>query len=143
MNPRWDCKTLTDASLLHTTSHADARRAVRRAVAVRCDVVSHYGDVAEPHLASEVSPFGLWIDTAMPLHPGSEVVVGFRPPRYEGPELLVFGRVTRAVTGRRRGDRGRLGMAVEFRDLSDGERQTLSESLVGIPPRLDRVRFAG
>lgn len=143
MDPRWDKRTPTDASLHPTTSHADARRAVRRAVGVRCDVVSHYGDVPEPHLASDVSPYGLWIDTAMPLHPGSEVVVGFRPPRYEGPEMLVFGTVTRVVTGRRRGDRGRLGMAVEFRDLSDEDRSTIRESLVGIPPRVDRLRIAG
>lgn len=140
MDPRWHDKTPVDASLHVTTSHEDIRRAMRRAVELPCDVVSHYADAPAPHVASDVSPFGVWLDTPMPLHPGSEVVLGFRPPRYEGPEMLVFGTVARVVTGRRRGDRGRLGMAVEFRDMTDEQRSTLAQSLVGVPPRLDRSR---
>ncbi len=140
MDPRWHTKTPTDASLHVVTTHGDSRRALRRAVELSCDLVSHYGDVPEVHVASDVSPYGLWVDTAMPLHPGSEVVLGFRPPHYEGDEMLVFGTVTRVVTGRRRGDRGRLGMAIEFRDLSSEQRTMMAASLKGIAPRIEGIR---
>jgi hypothetical protein len=140
MDPRWHAKTPTDASLHVSFSHEDSRRALRRALKLRCEVVSHYGDVPEAHFATDVSPYGLWVDTAMPLHPGSEVVLGFRPPRYDGPEMMVFGTVTRVVTGRRRADRGRLGMAIEFRDLTDAQRAIMAESLQGIAPRIERIR---
>ncbi len=140
MDPRWHTTTPTAETLQVASSHQDARRALRRAVALRCDLVSHYGDIPEAHLATDVSPYGLWVDTALPLHPGSEVVLGFSPPRYEGPEMLVFGTVTRVVTGRRRGDRGRLGMAIEFRDLTDGQRAAMATSLQGIAPRVEHIR---
>lgn len=141
MDPRWHSKTPTDASLHVVTNHEDARRALRRAVELRCDLKPHYAEEPEEHVASDVSPYGMWVDTPLPLHPGAEVVVRFRPPRYEGPEMIVLATVSRVVTGRRRGDRGRLGMALEFLDLTDEERGTIAEGLVGIAPRLERGRF--
>lgn len=117
----------------------DARRAVRRAVELPCELVSYYWDApAELHLA-DLSPFGAWIDTELPLHRGAEVVLSFCPPRCYR-ELNVFARVAQVRTGRRRGDRGRLGMGLEFGDLSDEERALVAASLRGLPPPFNRPR---
>jgi hypothetical protein len=140
MDPRFFKDTPTDNNL-DVVMDEEPRRALRRAVELRCELVSHYSDDPEVHVASDVSPYGMWIDTFMPLHPGAEVVLGFRPPRYEGPEMLVFATVTRVVTGRRRGDRGRRGMAVEFNDMSAADRELMATCLLGIAPRLDRERW--
>ena len=126
MDPRWLNETPSDSTLDVLARPSESRRASRRAVELSCDVVSYYSDEPEAHVATNVSPLGMWIDTAMPLHPGAELVVGFRPPHYEGPELLVFATVARVVTGRRRSDRGRLGMAVEFSDLSSSQREAMA-----------------
>jgi hypothetical protein len=140
MDSRWLKETPKGAMLAVDAEPREARRALRRAVEVPCDVVSHYSDEPQEHVASDVSPFGMWIDTVMPLHPGAEVVVGFRLPSHPGPELFLFATVTRVVTGRRRGDRGSLGMAIEFSDMSDEQRETVASCLQGIAPRFARER---
>jgi hypothetical protein len=139
MDARWMNDTPTESTLDVVEVLPNARRAVRRAVELPCELVSHYWDApAELHLG-DLSPFGAWIDTEMPLHRGAEVVVSFRPPRCYR-ELSVFARVTQVRTGRRRADRGRLGMGIEFGKLSDEERSLLAASLRGLPPRLNRGR---
>ncbi len=116
----------------------DERQALRRALRLECALVSHTFDVPVDYVAVDVSPHGMWIDTYFPLHPGSEVVLSFTPPG--GEELTVFAEVKRAVTGRRRGDRGPLGMAVAFTDATAAETEELGRCLRGIPPRLKRRR---
>jgi hypothetical protein len=111
----------------------EMRRALRRAVEVRCDVVSHYWDRAVTHTATDVTPFGLWVDTLFPLHTGAEVVVSFTPPG--GDEVTVFGHVRRVVTGRLRKHRGPIGMGIEFSDIGYDEMVRVARCLTGIPPR--------
>jgi hypothetical protein len=118
---------------------ADDRRSLRRALPVPCDVVSHYWEHPVAHEATDLSLDGMWIDTLCPLHRGAEVVVSFLPPRWSGGQLMVFARVARVNTGRRRRDRGRVGMGLEFADLTLSERVALQSSLCGVPPRLWRA----
>ena len=120
----------------------EARRALRRALRLRCDVCSHYWDHAVPYQMTDVSPFGVWIDTLFPLHEGAELVLSFRPPWMDERELTVFGEVKRVRTGRLRGDRGSIGMGIEFSDISGSDRHELARSLQGIPPRLNKKQRA-
>ncbi len=138
MDPRLLEETPTDAPLDVSQRPSDTRRALRRAARVSCEIVSHYGDEPEIRLASDVSPFGMWIETPMPFHPGAEIVVAFRPPRGEGREVLVFATVTRIVSGRKRSDRGPLGMGVEFSDLGTRDRDEMTRWLADVPARETR-----
>ena len=115
----------------------DARRSMRRAVEVPCELVSHYADEAVSYRISDLSPYGAWIDTFMPLHAGAEVVLCFRPPTWRE-EIVSFGRVARVVTGRLRRDRGPIGMGLELTELDFDQRMKLAACLRGIPPRFDR-----
>jgi len=134
MDARWMNQTPTEPLALDVM-HVDvnARKALRRQVKLRCDVVSHYWESPVEHVVSDVSPHGMWVDTFFPLHPGAELVLCFTPPG--GAELMVFGQVRRVVTGRRRKDRGRLGMGIEFTRPSANAVAHMSECLNGIPPR--------
>ena len=109
------------------------RRAPRRAVRVACEVVSHYSDEPAPLTVTNLSPYGMWLETPLPLHLGAEVVVSFSPPRWRGRELMVFGRVARINSGRRRRDRGSLGMGVEFADLTAAQTELMRSCLRGLP----------
>ncbi|MBW2459725.1 MAG: PilZ domain-containing protein, partial [Deltaproteobacteria bacterium] len=110
--------TPTDPTGTYEDEPPEERRAMRRDLDLRLELVSHYSDEPVAHRATDLSPFGVWIDTSMPLHPGAEVVLSMTPPRFDGRELTVFAKVARAVTGRRRGDRGPLGMGLQFEDLT-------------------------
>ncbi|MSP25106.1 MAG: PilZ domain-containing protein [Myxococcales bacterium] len=125
-----------------TSGQYEPRRSTRHAVELSCELVSHYGDAPESRKCTDVSQLGMWIETDMPLHPGSELVVGFRPPAFEGPELLVFATVTRVRTGRKKSDRGTIGMGVEFRDLSRTESAILGDCLAGLERRATPTCFA-
>ena len=119
MDARWMNQTPTEPIFEDVIEvDVDARRALRRHHRMPCDVVSHYWDQAVSHQASDISPYGVWIDTLTPLHPGAEVVMSFRPPQSDK-ELTVFGEVRRVVTGRRRGDRGRIGMGIAFTETGE------------------------
>jgi hypothetical protein len=115
---------------------ADSRRALRRALKLECELICRYWDEPVRHRVSDLSPYGAWIDTFFPLHEGAEVVVAFTPPRSAG-EITVFGRVMRAST-LRYPTRGRVGMGVEFSDLTIAQERLLERCLRGIPPRLVR-----
>lgn len=123
-----------------STDPPDGRRALRRDLGLRCELVSNYWDEPVEHRVTDLSPYGAWIDTSFPLHPGTEVVLTMEPPCFDGAELTVFAKVARAVTGRRRSDRGPLGMGLEFGDLSAVEQLRLERALAGIPPRVPRRR---
>src|SRR5690606_41538603 len=101
-----------------------ARRALRRAVRLECRVVSAYWDEPVVDQASDVSPWGLWRETALPLGVGEPLVVSFVPPRAdEGGRLFLLARVRRVRLQRRRSDRKRpAGMGIEFVSLT-GEEQ--------------------
>lgn len=120
-----------------------ARRALRRAVHVECDVVSRWWDEPVPHLATDLSPQGIWLESALPLELGDEVVLAFRPPRWpKGCEVMVFGAVRRVDLRRRASDPRRAGMGIEFLDLAVGDEGELTASLRGLPPPLPRRRRA-
>lgn len=111
------------------TNYVDERCAPRLAVQLTCDLISHHAERPERHNVSCLSSTGLWIETFQPLHPGAEVVVSFVPPDTDGPELTVFAKVVRVVTGRRRGDRGTIGMGIAFTDLRPHEAEYVNDSL--------------
>lgn len=113
------------------------RRAVRRAVALECSVLSDQWDEAAPHLLTDLSPYGAWLETALPLEPGDTVLLSFLPPRQTRVhELLVSATVARAHLRRRRDDGPVAGMGVHFTDLSPAEFERLSLCLRGLPPPL-------
>ena len=111
---------------------ADARRALRRALQLRCELMTAFWDVPVAHRVGDLSPYGMWIDTFFPLHPGADVLVAFALPSCA--ELVAFARVSRTVTV----GAPRVGMGLEFVDMTDQERARLARGLRGIPPRLVR-----
>ena len=126
MDARWMHETPTDTAW--RLAWKEARRGERKPLRTRCEIVSHYWDVPVEHQVSELSPSGAWIDTLLPLHPGAEVVLCFSAPDRDD-ELMLFAEVRRVVTGRRRGDRAPLGMALSFRGLAAIERDQLAGAL--------------
>ena len=68
---------------------------------------------------------GAWVDTLFPVHVGAELVVSFTPPG-EREELTLFAKVARVVTGRRKRDRGPIGMALSFLGVSRQECASLA-----------------
>ena len=126
MDARW-MKSRRDAS--KNVNYVDERSAPRALVQLTCDLVSHGSERPERHNVSSLSATGLWIETFQPLHPGAEVVVSFTPPDAAGPEITVFATVVRVVTGRRRRDRGSIGMGLSFTDLRPHEMDYVNDSL--------------
>lgn len=109
------------------------RRALRRSVHLPCDVIGTEWEDPVAHVATDLSPYGCWLDTPFPLRPETEVALTFRPPRWHSNrEIVTFARVRRrARTGARR------GMGLEFLDLSTGEQDELRQALHGLPPPLE------
>ena len=121
-------------SYVRTRELVESRNALRRQIRLPCEIVSHYGDDPFVHFIGDLSEDGAWIDTLFPLHPMAELVLCFEPPGIRR-ELMVFARVARVVTGRRRGDRGPRGMGLELLDLTAAERRGLAQCLRGLAPR--------
>ena len=65
----------------------ESRRAARRAVAMSCDVIASGWDRPIASQCTDVSPFGMWLETSYPVKAGDTVVVfagdyaGFRVHR--------------------------------------------------------------
>ena len=78
------------------------------------------------YLATDLSPYGLWIATADPMRAGEIVVVCFQPrDGWKHGELMVFAEVCRVMTSRRRLVEPGVGMGLELIDLRDEERAAL------------------
>ncbi len=106
------------------------RRALRRSVHLECDLITSDRETPEPHLVTDLSPHGCWIETTTPARPDTHVIVAFQPPGWDG-EVDLFARVTHVrATGRRP------GMGLEFLDVSRPLYLVMKESLHNIPPRL-------
>jgi len=108
-----------------------ARRSERRAVDLPVDLMQKRWDDPLGHRVSDISPYGAWVQTSLPLAVGEQVVMSFTPPGAKQPWEL-FGCVKR----QRRGKDS--GMAVEFVGLSRAERWKLTRQLRGLPPAHSR-----
>jgi len=111
-------------------------------VELPCELISSYVDAPLLYWATDLSPFGIWLETPLPMQLGEQVVVCFEPPVWwTGREITVFAEVARVTHGRqraaRRGEPQQLsGMGLEFLDLSTHERRALTAWLRGRPPPL-------
>lgn len=114
-----------------------ARRSIRRAVELECDVISDWWDEPVPHVATNLSLYGMWIETTFPLETGSIVVISFTPPRWRNTrDLTCFAAVRRSVLKRRAHDPRSSGMGIEFIDPTRDELKELAVTLRGLPPPL-------
>jgi hypothetical protein len=108
----------------------ESRRAARRAVEMGCAVIASGWDRPIASQCTDMSPFGMWLETSYPVKAGDTVVVCFVPPKRDR-ELNLFARVRR-VAGRKDGS---FGVGVEYDSLDWFEQKTLADCLRGIPPR--------
>jgi len=118
------------------------RVAVRRAVALECAVTSNLWDECVPLLASDLSPFGMFVDSGLALDVGEEVVLSFRPPGWPGYgwPVTALAEVVRVSLGRRKSDSRPAGMGLRFTELEELERERMGALLQGLPPPLPRPR---
>ena len=103
---------------------AGARRAIRRAVHLGCDLVSGHHEEPLRYVATDLSADGVFLRTPDPVRAGSEVVVCFRPDGWER-ELMLFAEVARVTSSRGRRVEPGIGMGLEFLDLTAAERARL------------------
>ena len=106
-----------------------------------CEIMHSEADEPVTCRATDLSLYGMWLETSELVLPGDRVVLCFHPPDWPSPEpITVFAEVTRVSIGRRHVDHGMTGMGVEFTDLSDAEKSALAACLRGLPPPLPRWR---
>lgn len=127
MDARWIQETPTEPFYTLVTRQ-DARRSPRRSWRGRCEVISAGEDDPRSMQAADVSLDGVWLDTRLPLPVGQKVVLAFRPPGWSN-DLTLFAEVRRSTPGRRRRDRGRVGMGLSFLDLTPAQRSRLADAL--------------
>lgn len=117
-----------------------SRRGIRRGVRLDCELVSPREDEPLRFAMTDLSPFGMWVQTADPVRAGEQVVVCFEPrdvdpiperdlPTWALGELMVFAEVARVATSRRRVNEPGVGMGLEFLDLTGSEREALDRWL--------------
>jgi len=118
-----------------------ARRGIRKSVDLQCEII--HADCDEPVecRATDLSLYGMWLETAELVLPGDHVVICFQPPDWpEHSPITVFAEVARVSIGRRDMDARTTGMGVEFTDLSEAQKEALAACLKGLPPPLPRWR---
>jgi hypothetical protein len=120
------------------------RCAVRRAVRFECSVTSDLWDQCVPLVATNLSPFGLWLDSKLTLDVGEEVLLNFNPPGWPvwGWPVTAMAKVVRVSLARRRNDHPTPGMGLSFLDLDLEQQERMSATLRGLPPPLPRPRPA-
>jgi hypothetical protein len=113
------------------------RTETRRAVHVECEIISDRWEEAVPHLATDLSLRGMWVETTFPLPVGEQILVSFTPPRWRHDrQILALARVRR-VHHPSVGTRiDAPGMALEFLDLAPAALEELRATLRGLPPRI-------
>jgi hypothetical protein len=111
---------------------AGRRSAVRRALTLTCQVMSDLWEGPAPHVARDLSPKGVWLDTELPLEVGEKIVLSITPPGLAFP-LYLYGRVSRVRLARRSSDEFSSGMGVEFERVSEWDARTLDRALAGLP----------
>lgn len=132
----------TMSYMLHPVEVVQARRrAIRRAVALDCELVSSYWDEPIAHRVTDLSPYGMWIETPLPLDPGEELLVSFYPPRWPSFDPVVaIGEVRRVELRRRSSDPRESGMGIQIHCFDPIDHEELAESLRGVPPPLPRQK---
>jgi hypothetical protein len=128
--------------LAPTTASSSRRHALRRAVDIECGVLSDTWQDVAPLCATDLSPFGMWLATDLPLPLGDALVVSFKPPRWPswGSPVVVLAEVVRVGMPRRRGDSGPAGMGLRFVDLDPEQAARMTNCLSGLPPTLPSMR---
>jgi hypothetical protein len=117
------------------------RRAVRRLVAVECDVSSDQWEGVVSLPITDLSARGLWVKTLLTLEAGEEVMVSFTPPQWPNRSPLVaLATVSRVGMFRRRADVHESGMGLAFSDIDTYEARILESALSCFPPRLPTDR---
>lgn len=114
----------------------DQRRVPRIQVDLPCDVASDAWQGTVMLRVKNLSMEGAFVETDLPLHVGSEVVLLFCPPGEH--RLRVLGEVRRVELRRRRHDPGGRhgGMAVSFAYVGRRDRDALTRWLAAkTPPR--------
>lgn len=117
------------------TNTGHHRRALRRAVDITCEMVSPRSDDPIAARATDLSPFGLWVEAPCRLAVGERVVVCLHPPRTDS-EVIAFAKVARV--GASRTVDGVVGIGLEL-ELAEEERAALAAALHGLPPPLPPV----
>ncbi len=126
---------------VRTYNRSSARRALRRAVTLDCEVFSNRWDGPVSLPATDLSHLGLWLQTPLPLERGEEIIVQLTPPRWPfSSPLVALALVVRVGLFRRRHEFDNTGMGLAFSDLESKEVSTLFESLRGLPPPLPTRR---
>ena len=110
-----------------------SRRAFRREVLLRCQVVRERDFRLVSDLALDLSTEGMLVHSPhLRVLTGEPLIVSFRAPRSEK-WIDAEATVARVVHGRRPSDRGRC-LGLSFHDLTRGVEQMLFQQLRGLPP---------
>jgi hypothetical protein len=112
------------------TDHHRARQ--RRAVSLRCQLMSESFEGSAPHQTSDLSASGAFVESDLALHVGESVVVAVTPPGLTYP-LYLRGSVRRVRLARRQSDAFRSGMAIAFEGVSALDARLLERSLASQP----------
>jgi hypothetical protein len=109
------------------------RRAVRRAVRARCQVVSSQGFELIGEALLDVSPGGAMLACDVPVALGESLVMAFRAPGEEPVWIDAEAVVARVIYGYRTGDPGYCA-GLRFTYLERPARHELLSRLAGLPP---------
>ena len=115
--------------------YVQRRQAVRRKVDLLCSVVADLWDEPVEHVVRDLSHRGMYLDTPLPVDPGTELVLELWPPGLDAP-LYLFGRVCRVELRRRAHEDRGAGLGVELLGTPPEVEQQLQRALQGLPPRL-------
>ena len=115
------------------------RRAVRRAVQARCEVVSSVEFELIGERLLDVSPQGALLACDAPVALGEQLVLAFRAPGREPVYIDAEAEVARVIHGFRTGDPGYCA-GLRFTYLERSARHELLARLAGLPPPIPQRR---
>ncbi|MBW2454015.1 MAG: PilZ domain-containing protein [Deltaproteobacteria bacterium] len=117
----------------------ESRRAARRAVDFACDLVAARWDRPVTSRCTDLSPFGMWLETTLPLTEEDSVVVSFTPPQRDR-EMTLFATVRHVVRDTFGMRSQAFGIGLEFENVTVFEEKILGDRLRGMPPRLPTAK---
>ena len=107
------------------------RKAFRREVLLRCQIVREKDFKLVSDLAFDMSEEGMLVSTGTRVMTGEDLLVSFRAPR-SNQWFDCQARVARVIHGRRPGDRGRC-LGLTFEGLDGDRKAALGRLLRGLP----------